>query len=1063
MALPYRKWVPTTLISEAIAGAEILPADVIPSVTIRAVTASITEGGTGIFRVTKSGLTQEAITVGVQIAETGTTITNSDALPDSVEIPGNALSVDIEIPTTDDILDEPNSTITATLQSGNFYSLGVPSAATITVRDDDLPLPTITITRSQTQVEEGTGARFRIESSRNVESDLTIHFAVTQVGQYVDAADLGDKFVVIRQGEAGAFITIDTVDDSTDEQNGSVTVTLSQRVTYQLGTANAATVVIADNDFPPPSFTITRASAAVDEGDDARFTVRVSRAQESAVDLNYRVSQSGSYVQAANLGDKTLNFPAGSETVDITIPTVDDSVDETNGTVTVELRTGSGYTLGNPMTASLTVRDDDLADPVISVSRAAASVVEGSAAQFTIRANRSVGAAALTVNIAIAQTGSFASATDLGNKTVEIPANAASVLYEVPTINDQMDESNGTITLSLRNGSGYTLGSTNSQTVTIADDDLPLPAISITRVAASVVEGTNAQFNVRANRNLGAALTVNLVVSQSGNYVQAANIGNKTVQIPANGSTVVYTVATVNDQTDEPNGSVTVALRDGTGYTRSATNTSTVEVRDNDEDPRPANYKTLAQGGATDWNVFPMQLAWPTWMSSGAYNSWRENGFDNEELTNFPESAGNPFKTYNNRLWAFAGTRRYPARRQGQTTDLAGFSEIIGGFGLAGLRGGGKFMLAYDPVTYRTYALTYLANYNTFSSSSIVATRSVGTLRYQEVFLDGATGTESGTPVQITRRGNQGFKQLTGVESSAYNRIRQVAIGSFSSTSLRTGDHHNTILKHVCAYNGIFYFSFCGGRTIAVEISSGNLVPNRNFAVSPAIGGRTYYVLIDDEKIMYFRPWQNQVVFFRWRNQSNHRNAGEIQASITAGATRTMTYSNPTSGVPAGPPIIVPQLLYDPQTGVPQARYEDLGFVHHDHDADYKSFSDGHFYSFDAEYSLTYRSVDIGRIQSPDTTPLWRSRRSGNSSDDLFSQGAKYLPTTAIVDNPENALTNPPDTVGTGSGIENRDSEGEYPMKTGHPLLQPILYGARDHMTRITIPAHNFPKKNIVT
>ncbi|MDE0472430.1 MAG: T9SS type A sorting domain-containing protein, partial [Ekhidna sp.] len=75
----------------------------------------------------------------------------------------------------------------------------------------------------------------------------------------------------------------------------------------------------------------------------------------------------------------------------------------------------------------------------------------------------------------------------------------------------------------------------------------------------------------------------------------------ETVTIPTSGS-ATYTVATVNDDTDEPNGSVTVTVADGTGYTVGTPSEASVTVNDNDDDDEEA---PLGAADAAEVVIFP--------------------------------------------------------------------------------------------------------------------------------------------------------------------------------------------------------------------------------------------------------------------------------------------------------------------------------------------------------------------------------------------------------------------------------------------------------------------------
>ena len=56
-----------------------------------------------------------------------------------------------------------------------------------------------------------------------------------------------------------------------------------------------------------------------------------------------------------------------------------------------------------------------------------------------------------------------------------IAAGAASATVVVTPVDDAVDEANETVILTLAPGAGYTIGSSNSDTLTIADNDDPTP------------------------------------------------------------------------------------------------------------------------------------------------------------------------------------------------------------------------------------------------------------------------------------------------------------------------------------------------------------------------------------------------------------------------------------------------------------------------------------------------------------------------------------------------------------------------------------------------------------
>ena len=92
------------------------------------------------------------------------------------------------------------------------------------------------------------------------------------------------------------------------------------------------------------------------------------------------------------------------------------------------------------------------------------------------------------------------------------------------------------------------------------------PAITVT-AGSGVTEGTKASFTLKADPVPAEELDVTVTVVQTGAILDASVLGARTVAIPAGQAEAVFTVATLNDETDEPAGAVTVTVNEGTGYT----------------------------------------------------------------------------------------------------------------------------------------------------------------------------------------------------------------------------------------------------------------------------------------------------------------------------------------------------------------------------------------------------------------------------------------------------------------------------------------------------------------
>ena len=128
----------------------------------------------------------------------------------------------------------------------------------------------------------------------------------------------------------------------------------------------------------------------------------------------------------------------------------------------------------------------------------------------------------------------------------------------------------------------------------------PTPEISIAS-DGDVTEGTAASFTISASPTPATDLSVNVSVSESGDF--GVTTGAQTITIPTTGS-YTLTVATTDDSTDEADGSVTATVSTGTGYTVSTSaSAATAAVSDNDDPPSicnlPSDAITVAE--VTGW------------------------------------------------------------------------------------------------------------------------------------------------------------------------------------------------------------------------------------------------------------------------------------------------------------------------------------------------------------------------------------------------------------------------------------------------------------------------------
>ena len=441
-------------------------------------------------------------------------------------------------------------------------------AGQVTTEEQNTPVPEIAIAAGSGIITEGTDASFILTANPPPAAPLDVTVTVATEGAFGITG--GERTVTIPT-TGSTTLTLATDNDGRDETDGSVTVTVGAAAGYTVGAASSGTVAIADDDVPvrAPEITIA-AGTGITEGEDAVFTVTATPPPSAPLDVIVTVAASGEYGIAG--GERTVTVPTtGSST--LTLATTGDDVDETDGSAIVTISAGTGYTVGTASSGTVAIADDDglVRAPEITIA-AGTGITEGEDAVFTVTAIPPP-SAPLSVIVTVAAEGAFGIAGGAG--IVIIPTTGIGTLT-LPTTGDEADEADGSVTVTVAAGSGYTVGTASSGTVAIADNDVPEIVIA---AGTGITEGGSATFTLTATPPPAAPLEVTVTVAASGDYGITA--GERTVTIPTTGA-YTLTLATTGDDVDETDGSVSVTISAGTGYTVGAASSGTVAVADND-------------------------------------------------------------------------------------------------------------------------------------------------------------------------------------------------------------------------------------------------------------------------------------------------------------------------------------------------------------------------------------------------------------------------------------------------------------------------------------------------
>ena len=574
--------------------------------------------GTQNVTVNLSKPAASAVTVDYQVGGTASssgdfTITGSG----SVTVAQGSSTGTIEVAITDDADDETDEAVILTLDAGTGYTVGSPSSHTLTITDNDDPPatdPVASFATGSSSAGEGAGTQnVTVNLSKPAASAVTVDYQVGGTASSSgDFTITGSGSVTVAQGSSAGTIAVAITDDADDETSETVILTLDAGTGYTVGSPSSHTLTITDNDDPPatdPVASFATGSSSAGEGAGTQnVTVNLSKPAASAVTVDYQVggtaSSSGDFTIT---GSGSLTLAPGSSTGTIPVAITDDGDDETDETVVLTLDAGTGYTVGSPSSHTLTITDNDdppATDPVASFATGSSSAGEGAGTQnVTVNLSKPA-ASAVTVDYQVGGTASSSGDfTITGSGSVTVAQGSSTGTIAVAITDDADDETSETVILTLDTGTGYTVGSPSSHTLTITDNDDPPatdPMASFSTGSSSAGEGAGTRHvPVRLSKPASSPVTVDYRVGGTASSGDFTITGGGSVTVAQGSSTGTIAVTITDDGDDETDETVILTLDAGTGYTVGSPSSHTLTITDNDDPPATDPMASFSTGSSS--------------------------------------------------------------------------------------------------------------------------------------------------------------------------------------------------------------------------------------------------------------------------------------------------------------------------------------------------------------------------------------------------------------------------------------------------------------------------------
>lgn len=350
----------------------------------------------------------------------------------------------------------------------------------------------------------------------------------------------------------------------------------------------------------PPFVRFSSATAAVSEsGGSATLTVTRLGDLSAASSVSYRtLTGTASASDYTGTSSGLINFAANEATQQLAVPITNDTTDELVETFTIELTGGSNALVRAPVTATVTIDDDDQ-PPTFQFSAIEYDVTEGTSfVTVTVTASH-LSEAGATVRCATGD-GSASSSSDFTSLSGELafgPGDLNRAFY-IPIDNDSLYEAVETLSVALSGATEGTIGSPATASVRITDDDTP-PVVQFASVDYTVNEAAGSVTVTVTKTGTTAALarveytTSDLTAvagtdytTTSGELVFAAGEASQQITVPI-----------IDDDWNDPGQQFRITLSNpqGASLGTGGANIATINLTDNELEPRVRVNQATAQ------------------------------------------------------------------------------------------------------------------------------------------------------------------------------------------------------------------------------------------------------------------------------------------------------------------------------------------------------------------------------------------------------------------------------------------------------------------------------------
>ncbi|WP_346319933.1 Calx-beta domain-containing protein [Chitinophaga sp. YIM B06452] len=599
--------------------------------------SSIAEDATGKLRVKLPDGIVSGMPITVTMSKTAAASTAADTdhtqIPVSITIPAMAnSSADFDISAVKDGIIEPIETIRVDGTAAGFTFSG----ANIQVTDLTGLNPAnrqISITIDSTTLHEGNTSKVILSLPAGITTALpiAINLAADAAFSAVNADFAVAPAAVIAKDQQKVTIILTAVQDNLTEANEILRLT---GIATGFTLTPSAQVNIPGDPAPSLNVTVVKMTDAAEPAASGLFSIQLTGGVIAPYDVTVNYTVSGAAAPGQDFAPLSgiAVIKAGTSSTAIPVIVIDDHVVETTETIQIQLTSGSFVYFGNTVSTTLDavksatiniIDDEATADRSILIEKIADATEPSSAGRVRVRfANTSL-TAAVPVTVTYTMSGTATAGTDYNALpgTVTIPASAKEALINITPKDDILLEGTETVNIRLTAASSSLPATTwpvsatqHTAGVNLYDNDVITVEIFTT---AQVNEGTGLNVTLKASQAPSANMPVTVSLQHDALRSVTTTVpqtgANLTVTIPAGQTEVSFTLNLADNDTNDDDGFVNLAIQPHSGpgqaYGKGSSSNTATAIADNDALEISFSEDTArVQEGNTSVEIMPFKV-----------------------------------------------------------------------------------------------------------------------------------------------------------------------------------------------------------------------------------------------------------------------------------------------------------------------------------------------------------------------------------------------------------------------------------------------------------------------